>query len=226
LQATRAVWGRDDLPAGPDVVDQVSGGWGLALRIERKPGSSHRTRPARQTAGAARERRPGPAATRPGEEVGQFQAIRRRLPVDLQVAVTIAFTYGWRRNEVLTLTRPQLDLEAGTLRLEPGTTKNDDGREVDLTDELIVLLGAQVERVQALERELGRVIPYLFPHLRGAKALREGVKRRAPVLGEPMRDFRRAWATACRQAGLPGLLKHDLRRSAVRHMVNRGIPER
>lgn len=59
---------------------------------------------------------------------------------------------------MLTLTRTQLDLDAGTLRLEPGTTKNDEGREVDLTRELIVLLGAQVERVKALEEQLGRVI--------------------------------------------------------------------
>ena len=41
-----------------------------------------------------------------------------------------------------------------------------------------------------------------------------------------MRDFRRAGATACREAGVPGLLKHDLRRSAVRRMVNLGLPER
>jgi hypothetical protein len=46
-------------------------------------------------------------------------------------------------------------------------TKNDDGREVDLTDELHTLLAAQVERVKVLERQLGRVVPYLFPHLRG-----------------------------------------------------------
>ena len=121
-------------------------------------------------------------------EDAQFQAIRRRLPEDLQAAVAIAFTYGWRRDEILTLQRYQLDLEAGTPRLDVGTTKNDDGREVDL--------------------------------------LRPGGQRRAPVLGEPMRDFRRAWATACKAAGVPGLLKHDLRRSAVRRLVNGGLPER
>jgi integrase len=167
------------------------------------------------------------AAPRAGfVEPAQFAAIRCRLPEDLQAAVTIAFTYGWRRDEILTLERRQLDLDAGTLTLDVGSAKNGEGREVDLTDELHGMLAAQVARVQALERQLGRVIPYLFPHLRGTRALREGVKRRAPVLGEPMRDFRRAWATACQAAGVPGLLKHDLRRSAVRRMVNGGMSER
>ena len=104
----------------------------------------------------------------------------------------------WRRDESLTLERRQLDLEARTLCLDVGTTKNDDGREVDVTDELRGMLAAQVTRAQTLERQLGRVIPYLFPHLQGTKALRQGVQRRVPVLGEPMRDFRRAWATAGR----------------------------
>jgi hypothetical protein len=35
--------------------------------------------------------------------------------------------YGGRPT-VLTLERRQIDLDAGTIRLEPGTTKNDDGR--------------------------------------------------------------------------------------------------
>jgi hypothetical protein len=59
----------------------------------------------------------------------QYAAVRGHLRPDLQVATDLAYTYGWRmRKEVLALQRRQLDLEAGTLRLEPGTTKNRDGR--------------------------------------------------------------------------------------------------
>ncbi len=118
------------------------------------------------------------------------------------------------QSEVLTLERRQLDLEAGTLRLEPGTTKNDEGRLVYLPPDLKAQLAAQVERVRALERKIGRIIPFLFPHLTGRRQ------------GERIKDFRKAWSTACRKAGVPGKLRHDFRRTAVRNMVNAGIPER
>ncbi|MFZ1058110.1 MAG: site-specific integrase, partial [Candidatus Rokuibacteriota bacterium] len=79
-------------------------------------------------------------------EPGQHEAVRRRLPQDLQVAVAIAYTFGWRmRSEVPTLRRQQVDLKAGTLRLEPGTTKNQDGRLVYLTPELRALVAQQLE---------------------------------------------------------------------------------
>jgi integrase len=67
--------------------------------------------------------------------------------------------------------------------------------------------------VKTLERQLGRIVPSLFPHLgTGARA------------GQPRRDFRKAWATACRQAGVPGRYRHDFRRTAVRNMERRGVP--
>jgi site-specific recombinase XerD len=137
----------------------------------------------------------------------QYEAVRQHLPPDHQLAVTIAHTYG-------TLELRQVDLEAGTLRLEPGSTKNEDGRVVYLTPELKGLLAAQVERVRALERGMGRIISCLFPHLRGRHR------------GERMQDFRGTWQTACRKAGCPGMLRHDFRRTAVRNMVNAAVAER
>jgi len=53
-------------------------------------------------------------------ELGQFKAVSAALPADLVLVVLIGYTYGWRlRSEVLTLSRRQVDLEAGTLRLAP-----------------------------------------------------------------------------------------------------------
>jgi integrase len=150
-------------------------------------------------------------------ERDQYEAVRRHLkPDDLQVAAAIAYTFGWRmQSEVLVLEQRQLDLEAGTLRLDAGTTKNGEGRVVYLTPELKSLLRGQVERVRAAEKKSGRIIPYLFPYLSGPRRL-----------GQRRRDFRKAWAAACRAAGMPGMHRHDFRRTAVRNMVNAGVAER
>jgi len=177
-------------------------------------------------------------------ERSQFEAVKRHLRPDLQVAVSIAYAFGWRmQSEVLTLQRRQVDLNACTIRLEPGTTKNDDGRLVYLTPELVDMLRAQDDRIQVLEIRTGRSTPHLFPYLEG--------RHREQRVG----DFRKAWSEACLEATLdleglagqartrrkaelvraeangekPGLLKmlrHDFRRTAVRNMVNCGVPER
>lgn len=41
--------------------------------------------------------------------------------------------------------------------------------------------------------------------------------------GRPVRDFRKTWATACSEAKMPGILFHDLRRSAVRNLDRSGV---
>jgi integrase len=146
-------------------------------------------------------------------EADRYEAVRRHLPEDLRVAVAFAYTYGWRmRSEVLTLERRHVDLRAGTVRLDPGSTKNSEGRIVYLTRELKTLLAGQLDRVHRLGRRLGRVIPYVFPNLSGR------------YLGHRRGDFRKVWATACRNAGCPGMLKHDFRRTAVRNLEIAGVP--
>ncbi len=90
----------------------------------------------------------------------------------------------------LSLERRQVDLEAGTLRLDPGTTKNGEGRTVYLTPELKMLLTAQLERVDRLSKRTKTINPCVFPHLGGRSRL-----------GQRRPDFRKAWEAACRKAG-------------------------
>ena len=85
---------------------------------------------------------------------------------------------------------------------------------VNMTPELKRQVAAQVDRLRGLERELGRIIPHPFPHMCGR------------FKGRQRRDYRKAWATACRDAGVSGKLRHDFRCTAVRNMVNAGVPGR
>jgi integrase len=157
-------------------------------------------------------------------EDAQFEAVRRLLAEDLRVVVTIAHIFGWRvPSEVLTLERRQLDLEAGTLRLDPGTTKNGDGRVVYLTPELKAMLAGQVARVDVLQRQLGRIIPWLFPHLT-SPCQQAGCARGHHHIGDRRRRLQKVWKTACKAAGVPGRLAHDFRRTAVRNLERRGVP--
>ena len=140
----------------------------------------------------------------------QYQAVLRHLPDDLRPLITFAYITGWRvRSEMQPLQWAQVDFEVGTVRLEPGTTKNQEGRTFYMTPELRALLVAQWKQTRDLQRRTGRIIPWVF-HRKGQR----------------FREFKRAWATACRLAGCPGRLVHDLRRTAVRNMVRAGVSER
>ena len=140
----------------------------------------------------------------------QFEAVRRHLPAYLKPVVTFAYITGWRtKSEILPLQWRQVDFKAGTVRLEPGTTKNREGRMFIMTPELRATLEAQRGLTDALRRTRGQIIPWVFHRTRK---------------GKPIGSFRRAWKTACKTAGLPGRILHDFRRSAVRNLERAGVP--
>lgn len=94
-------------------------------------------------------------------EPAAFEAVRRELRPHLRVAMALAYALGWRtQSKVLPLALRQVDLQSGTLRLDPGQAKNEEGRPVYLLADLKALVVAQVEHVRALERRLGRIIPH------------------------------------------------------------------
>jgi integrase len=172
-------------------------------------------------------------------EPDAYDRVRQHLRPDVRCAVAIEYELGWRcQSEVLTLERNQVNLDDGTIRLKPGSTKNSEGRVVKLPEVLKVEIAAQLERVRELEVKLERVVPYLFPHFKDGRRYKKG---------ERLQDFKKAWGTACIEAGfyrevprvvtvkgkpetvlvkVPTMLRHDFRRTAVRNMVNDGTPER
>ncbi|MBF0475273.1 MAG: tyrosine-type recombinase/integrase [Deltaproteobacteria bacterium] len=140
-------------------------------------------------------------------EHAEFVALRDALPDYLKGVATFAYKVGWRSSEIINLTWKQVDLNQGIVTLDVGETKNDEARTVYLDDELIGIFKAQWE----LRKDKQSIIPSVFPN-------RDG--------NDQIKDFRGAWSTACRNAGIGKKLFHDLRRTAVRNMVRAGIPER
>jgi integrase len=131
----------------------------------------------------------------------------RKKAGDLANVVRFAFATGWRTaSEVLPLEWRHVDWKARTVRLDPGTTKNGEGRSFPFTAAIEKVLTAQLSIHETLKKT-GTICPYVF-HRNGAKIV----------------HFRAAWKNACKTAGCPGALVHDMRRSAVRTFERAGVP--
>ena len=147
-----------------------------------------------------------------------FLKLRNALPDYLKPLLALLYYTGMRVGEALWLRWEQVSLQDRQVRLDPGTTKNDDARTIPLTGELYQWLKMQKEIQDARYPDC----PWVF--------FRKGKR---------IKNFYKAWRKACIQVGLGrmepreegqpkyvGLIPHDLRRSGVRNLIRAGVPER
>jgi integrase len=147
-------------------------------------------------------------------ERDQITRIVAHLPPAIRPAVQLAYITGWRiPSEVLPLQWRHVDFEARVVRLDPHTTKNDEGRTFPFTDALEQLLEAQKAEHDRLKAE-DVICPWVFN------------RTNKKVKGKRITTFIKAFRAACTKAGCPGRIPHDLRRTAVRNLVRAGVPER
>jgi integrase len=99
------------------------------------------------------------------------------------------------------------DVDGDCIRLRAENAKNGEARLIPLEGELQDL----IER----RREVRQV------NLSGTVMLAALIFHRE---GEPIREFRKSWASACTKAGIRRHF-HDLRRSACRNMLAAGVPQ-
>jgi integrase len=125
----------------------------------------------------------------------ELERIVDNLPQYLQDLVLFAFLSSWRRGEILSLTWS--DVEGDTIRLRAEHSKSRKARSLALEGELAELIARRQSQQQG---------PLVFHHG-----------------GHAITDLRKAWVTACRMAGVPDRLFHDLRRSGVRDMIRAGV---
>ncbi len=134
-----------------------------------------------------------------GVERGRGNAKRFVPDADLQDFIAWAWWTGMRKSEAGGLTWGAFDRESWTLRLHARDAKTRHGRPLVLEGPLREIIERRLE---------ARRLDCAMIFHRG---------------GQPVREFRKAWTTACKRAGLPGVLFHDLRRSSIRNMIRAGV---
>ena len=132
----------------------------------------------------------------------EYRAVRRHLPAAFQDVLDFAYYSGWRKHEILDLSWTEVDLVGGVVRLAPGRSKTGVGRVLPLSKPLLAVLRRRRAKGHTNHDQVFG---------------RDGIT---------VRVWRTAFRRACNEAGLPGRILHDCRRTAARNLVRAGVPER
>ena len=135
----------------------------------------------------------------------EVRRVIENLPDELADFTLFAWLTGMRKGEIASLRWD--DFDGDCIRLRAEDAKNGTARLIPLEGELVELIRRRQTTKQF--KAQGFVMSSVL------------IFHRA---GEPIREFRKSWSTACRLAGVRRLF-HDLRRSACRNMVAAGVAQ-
>jgi integrase len=127
-----------------------------------------------------------------------FEKIATALDQPWQDAARFAYLTGWRLREVYDLGWSEVDWQHKLITLPGARAKNKEARPLPITGDLVPVMA---RRREAQDGAL------VFHHD-----------------GQRIVDIRKRWRKACAAAGVPGLLFHDLRRSAVMNFERNRVP--
>lgn len=131
-------------------------------------------------------------------EQAEYEALKSHAePLWLRAILATAYSFGFRRSELLSMRCCQASLLDGTITLLD--SKNGDRRVIAMTGEVRALITA------CIEGKSGNQHVFTWPG------------------GNEVRDFRETWRRLFVAAGVHPRLFHDLRRSACRNMIRRGV---
>jgi len=140
-------------------------------------------------------------------ETADFEAVVAHLPEYLQDFARFGFVTGWRKGSIESLRWS--DVGDDVIYLRAANSKTRKPETMPLEGELLSII--ERRRTAAViqeENKEPRFAEFVFHHK-----------------GEPIGDFRKAWATACKRAGVGHRLFYDLRRTASRNMIDAGVQQ-
>jgi len=128
----------------------------------------------------------------------EFERIVGKLAPHLKAVAWFGYLTGRRRGELLQIRWEDVNLEEGFITIRANTTKTGQPDRLPVTEELMAV-------IQAMPRS-GE---WLFMYR-----------------GQRLKHFQKGWRRATRQAGLPGKLFHDLRRTVATDLINAGVSQK
>jgi integrase len=141
--------------------------------------------------------------------IEKFDELLNTLPTHLRPLVLFLYWCGVRLGEAKQIEWSQVDLGVPCIRLEEDQTKNDEARVVPLPPVLVKILAA-------VESQTGEVFDATNLRIEWQKACeRLGHGKRTKQTS----NTKNTWYS------YDGLIVHDLRRSAIRNLVNAGVSE-